>query len=72
LRMQTCAPFMPSVLPSCPRTFSWPDAFMVNGCKGWLWSKGMSAKYMCRKWWGSRHMLFKVSPLISRHIATDL
>jgi hypothetical protein len=20
--MQTCAPFMPSVLPSCPRTFS--------------------------------------------------
>ncbi len=49
LRMQTCAPFTPSVLPSCPRTFSWPDAFVVNGRKGWLWRKGMSTKYMCRK-----------------------
>jgi hypothetical protein len=49
LRMQTCVPFMPSMLTSCPRTFSWPDTFMVNGHKGWLWSKGMSAKHMCRK-----------------------
>jgi histone H3/H4 len=29
-----------------PRTFSWPDKFVVNRHKGWLWSKGMSAKYV--------------------------
>mmetsp|Transcript_12267 Transcript_12267/g.22273 ORF Transcript_12267/g.22273 Transcript_12267/m.22273 type:complete len:243 (+) Transcript_12267:661-1389(+) len=25
--------------PSCQRTYSWPDAFVVNGHKGWLWNK---------------------------------
>ena len=28
-----CAQFMPSVWPSCQRTFNWPDAFAVNALK---------------------------------------
>lgn len=33
LRTPTCAPFTPSVSPLCPRTFSWPVAFVASVLK---------------------------------------
>jgi len=35
LKIPTCAPFMPSVSPSCPKTSSWPVAFAASVLK-WL------------------------------------
>ena len=32
LKTPTCVPSMPSVLPSCQRTSSWPDAFVGSAC----------------------------------------
>ena len=32
-KIPTCAQSMPSVSPSCQRTFNWPDAFVVNVLK---------------------------------------
>ena len=33
LKIPTCVPSMPSVLPSCPRIFSWQDVSVVNARK---------------------------------------
>lgn len=32
-KTQTCAPFTPSVSPSCPKTFSWPGVFVESVLK---------------------------------------